>query len=345
MGQSSSDATEVAKELSVGSQVQQNLATSSSSKATPATRSRKEPVSSLSGTALTTTNGFKPKEYAQEYLRKHVGSSPRSTYTRSFHSQILEERARAAMRMNCCSLPFISPCCGSDRGITNAVGKPQGTDLQSLLDVNGDGIECNEVMRAVCMVDPVFEDEVATREGVDYLDVDHGRDEEEVQVRVLPRTLEVPTVFKTIRYDWAAPSGSQALPTVMQQEALEKCMKPFIQSMLLGVLVRLRLEDVEAISDSAAKSINAMVSFDDTFAHLLITVGATERSVPIKAIRWVRPPDKGLDSDKCVDIRLAGGRFLRFLFNTQAQAKFFGTCMRLLVKATRSDLTVGVRVA
>jgi len=193
------------------------------------------------------------------------------------------------------------------------------------------------------MTDPVFrtDDEVSTQEGAGYLNVNHRRDDGEVQLARSrsPGQLQVPVQFKGISYDWTAPSASQPAPSPRQQEILQNCMKPFIQSMLVGVLVRLRLEPGEATNgDPSGQSIEATLTISEDFSILLISAGSAQRPIPIKAIRLVRPPEKGTDSEKCADLRLAAGRFVRFHFDTQAQAKFFGTCMRLLVKAARSDM-------
>lgn len=218
-------------------------------------------------------------------------------------------------------------------------------DLCTLLDVNGDGsVECSEVLRAICMVDPIIQEagrqgHVCVQEGSGYLNVIHRRDDAQVRFTGEPSFLEVPPEFEGISYDWAAPSGSQPPPPQDQHERLQSCMKAFIQSMLVGVLVRLRLDPEEApYGDSGGQGIDAAIILSQDLTNLCISAGSAEHSVPVKAIRSVRPPDKGSDRDKCADFRLAGDRFVRFKFDLQAQAKFFGTCMRLLVKAARSNM-------
>jgi len=282
---------------------------------------------------------MRPTEFAGDYLSKFVGSSPRSrgSQDRSAHSRKLEERSKSDLANNCCSLPIVSFSELTNRSFINASsGKTIGTDMNSLLDVNGDGVvQCGEVWRAICMVNPEQAENggVSTQEGVGYLDVQHQRDDAEVQV---PSQLQVPTQFQGISYDWTAESASQSSPSPKEQERLENCMKPFIQSMLLGVLVRLRLEAGEA-PDGDPLRIDATITLNQDFSVLTISAGSAQRPIPIKVIRLVRPPDNCSDSDKCADLRLAAGRFVRFNFDSQDQAKFFGTCMRLLVKAARSS--------
>lgn len=240
--------------------------------------------------------------------------------------------SKSSMAANCCMLPI-----GNPASITDSNGKTIRTDISSLSDVNGDGVGCGEVFRALCMVNPGGhrEDEVSIMEGSDYLNVHHRRDDAEVSLRRSPAQLQVPPQFKGISYDWRLPSASQTGPSPRQQEKLQNCMKPFIQSMLIGVLVCLRLEPGEAPGgDPSGKSIDATVTLSEDFSILQVAAGSAQRSVSIKAIRLVRPPEQG--RDRCADLRLSGGLFMRFHFDTQAQADFFGTCMRLLVKAARS---------
>jgi hypothetical protein len=218
--------------------------------------------------------------------------------------------------------------------ISSTTGKNIGTDMMSLLDVNEDGrVNCGEVWSAICLTNSAIESE---REGPGCEDsgmLNGCRDDAEVD----GGDLQVPSKFEDISYDWTAPSASQPALSQSQQEVLQSCMKPFIQTMLIGVMVRLRLEPGEAPNgDPSGQSIDAMVSLSEDFSILFIAAGGAQRSVPIKAVSVVRPPEKCDDSEKCVDLLLIGDRFVRFNFDTEAQAKFFGTCMRLLVKASRS---------
>lgn len=238
-----------------------------------------------------------------------------------------------------------------DKTLTNAqTGKPVRMDLLSLTDVNGEGMECREVLRAICAVPPPIigsQDGVTTRESPDSLEVDHARDDAEVNVRPAPKRLEVPADFYSTGYDWSADSPVSRRPSADQQSRLERAMTPFVRSMLTGVLVDLRLEAGEASQGRGMQqTLSSVLSVSEDFAILTIAAGNSERSVPVKAIRWVRPPEGGQDQEKCVDLRLTGGRFVRFQFNSAAQANYFGTCMRLLVKAARADpagLAAGVQ--
>merc|ERR1719329_235034 len=97
------------------------------------------------------------------------------------------------------------------------------------------------------MVDPVIQEaasggHVCVQEGTSYLNVIHRRDDAEVRCTGEPSFLEVPPEFEGISYDWAAPSGSQPPPSENQHERLQSCMKEFIRSMSVGVLVKLRLD-------------------------------------------------------------------------------------------------------
>lgn len=269
-------------------------------------------------------------------------SMPKSQEDRSVRSRIQDERSKEAMANECCN--FISLSDLTDRSILNAAtGKSMGTDMCSLLDVNGDGrVDCVEILSAICMVPPVYrsDNDVSTMEGGNFLNVNHRRDDAEVQPRPMAAPFQVPLEFKGVSYDWTAHSGNQAAPSPRQQARLQNCMKPFLQSMLVGALVRLRLEPGEAPDcDPSGQSIDATISLNDDFSVLFIAAGSAQRSVSVKAIRLVRPPEKAKDSDRCADLRLAGGRFVRFHFDTEAQAKFFGTCMRLLVKASCSGMS------
>lgn len=228
-------------------------------------------------------------------------------------------------------------CCSSPV-VTVSTGKNAGTDIASFLDGNGDGVECGEVASAICMLEPaVVQDEVSTQEGTGYLNVAHRRDDGEVQDMLAPAALEVPAQFEDISYNWGAPSASQQPQTLDEQDRLHICMKAFIQSMLSGVLLQLRLDS--GGGSDGGQSIDAVASLCKDLSILLISAGSAQRSVPIRAICSVRPLEDGTDSDKCVDLRLSGRSYVRFDFDAQVQANFFGTCMRLLAKAARRNVS------
>lgn len=222
------------------------------------------------------------------------------------------------------------------------------TDMRSLLDVDGDGIECGEVIRAVCMTTTVgAESQVpggeVVYEGRDFLHIDHSRTENEVLPVKAAAALVVPPEFQEIEYNWAAPSATQATPTAEQQDKLQSCLKPFIRSMLDGVLCQLHL-DANEVKNAAAQDIAAVVCFNQDLELLLVTVGDAERTVPMRSLRQVRPEEKKedgsiffslmpLEPETVVVLRVAGGRLLRFRFEGDEQAAYFGTCMRLMMKA------------
>mmetsp|Transcript_159564 Transcript_159564/g.281696 ORF Transcript_159564/g.281696 Transcript_159564/m.281696 type:complete len:311 (-) Transcript_159564:51-983(-) len=278
--------------------------------------------------------------FASEYFNRfNDNGEGKSTPARLNRHQSLhlQERFEAT---GCCAL-HVQPSRGEGTLINANTGKPVYMDWTSLTDVNGEGVECREVLRAICVVPPPLtesKDGVTTREDKNTLEVDHVRDDAEVNLRPAPARLEVPTDFYSIGYDWSAASPVGRRPSAGQQSRLERAMKPFVRSMLTGVLIELRLEAGEVPQGrSMVQTISSVVSVSEDFSIISISAGSSERSVPIRAIRWVRPPEGGRDQEKCVDLRLAGGRFVRFQFDSTAQANYFGTCMRLLVKAARTD--------
>jgi len=274
--------------------------------------------------------------FAADYLSKYVDAAP----GRNQQSMLLEERFDdTQQRGPCCIVPFSGRNGGDGRLVSAGGHKPfDRGDAQAL----SEGVDCREVCRTFCFTDSigkVVEDgEVRTCEGHGYFDVDHSRSDAEVVLSDKPAQLRVPKEFKGIGYDWSRPSTSQQELTGVQQEKLQASMKPFIRAMLTGVLVQLRLEPGEAMDlGGHAQTIDSVVSLSEDLSLVLINVAGTERSVPIRAVRWVRPPESGADWDKCADLRLAGGRFIRFRFNNKEQVGYFGTCMRLLVKAARTN--------
>jgi len=231
---------------------------------------------------------------------------------------------------------------------------PFSTDLASLMCSNGSCSEnAKEVWRAVSMsTEPRHGWEL--QDGPNYeADVRDGKTSMEVECRladgeVLPATqqLSVPSQFKELTYDWAAPSAEQSPLTTQQQDCLKGCLKLFVNSMLQGVMLQLRL-DQDEVKGTQGKNIEAKARLSKDLRNILISVGGMARTVPINSIRWVRPAEKDSssyiwflpsDRNKMVILRLAGGRFLRFRFEEEVQAAYFGTCMRLLAKAAQADL-------
>merc|ERR1719453_2095337 len=100
--------------------------------------------------------------------------------------------------------------------------------------------------------------------------------------------LEVPPEFEEVSYDWRVPSGSQIAPSPRQQERLQNCMKPFIQSLLAGILVRLRLEPGEAPDgDPSRQSIDVVVTLSEDLSVLFISSGSAQRRVSVKEVKPV----------------------------------------------------------
>jgi len=233
------------------------------------------------------------------------------------------------------------------------------TDLRSLTDVDGDGVECGEIWNAVCMTSIVGQESrdhhgVMLQDGPNASGGDSSLPEGEVVTYLPPMPLGVPLEFHRVEYKWAQPSSAQSKPTHQQEERLGKCLKKFVHAMLTGVLVQLRLDAQEAAGTSEDQNIHAVLHLSQDLNLLLISVGGMERSVPMTSIRWARPPekeDKGhswfqpQEQDHFVVLRLAGGRFVRICFEEQNQAAFFGTCIRLLIKAAHAGSQDKVRVA
>merc|ERR1712194_81305 len=99
------------------------------------------------------------------------------------------------------------------------------------------------------------------------------------------------------------------------------------------------------VGAKAGQNQDAIISLSQDLALLLLDVGGLEKSVTLRSVRWVRPPDEDKskswflpsDKDNMVVLRLVGGRFVRLRFTKKDQASYFGTCMRLLVKAARTE--------
>lgn len=241
---------------------------------------------------------------------------------------------------------------GHDHELYTAEGhKPFKTDFCSLIAPDGDGIGFGEVCRAICvttkgyssdgMPDPDSGCQVrdtGARLGRASLHMDG-----EVLLDQAPSVICVPPEFRTLEYDWSAPSNAQPRPSLEQQAKLERCLKPFVVAMMPGIIAQLRLDADEMVGANGAQNLDAIISLTHNLSLLLISVMGVERSVPLRSVRWVRPPEDmkqswflPSDQDKMVVIRLAGGRFVRLRFGKKEQAAYFGTCMRLLVKASRT---------
>lgn len=200
------------------------------------------------------------------------------------------------------------------------------TDILSLArGLNNEGITCQEIVDAICVTAPAFRHP----ERPDQLPV---RPEGQVFVEPSQASLLVPDEFSSLRYDWTAPSASQ-VSSSSDQETLQSCMGAFMSAMLSGIMAQLRLEPDEGTG--TRHKIDVALSIAKDLKVLVISGASIERRMPLSSVRWVRPSD-GVDRDLMVFMRLEGGRFLRIEFEHKGQAAFFGTCMRLLLKDSRS---------
>ncbi|CAE6923610.1 unnamed protein product [Symbiodinium sp. CCMP2592] len=243
------------------------------------------------------------------------------------------------------------PCCGrlcgslscSDQLLDPVAQKPFGTDAASLL-CSQDG--CSENAREICLAlsgSPEPRQELSSAESY-ALALEDGRLDTRDGYGLMPAKLYVPVNFRQLAYDWSAPSSSQPAISDAEMAKLRECLTIFIEAMLRGVIVQLRIDDNE--TDHQGCNLLAVVSLPSSLEELLITSGGLEQSIRMSCIRWVRPLEKGRKTGclwpvserrKMVHISLDGGCFLRLRFEQEDQAAFFGTCMRLLAKASQSD--------
>lgn len=183
-------------------------------------------------------------------------------------------------------------------------------------------------------------DDDKVTEGPEGLDVLLRRCEGEVLVDApsssqRAKALEVPGHFQTGTSDWANPKSHIYAPSPAQTQKLRLAMAQFARSMSgAGISVRLRLDDEFKVGPT----VDVVAGVSGDLATLLVGREDSVRRVPLRSVRWVRPPDvKGHKADRCAMLRLVGGRVLCFEFESTMQASFFGMCMRLLVKASRSE--------
>lgn len=158
----------------------------------------------------------------------------------------------------------------------------------------------------------------------------------------LPDQLSVPMDFSGLEYDWSAPSITQKEMTPDQVQRLHGCLKLFVLAMLAGVQLQLRLDPEETRGRPLGQNIQAVISLSRDLSMVLLSAAGVQRTVPLQSVRWVRPAAEepgGLswflpsERGQMVVLRLAGNCFLRLRFQRQEQAAYFGTCMRLLLKA------------
>lgn len=209
------------------------------------------------------------------------------------------------------------------------------TNFGDLVDMDGDGVSWNEVWDAVSM-------------SMQVQDMDEQMTSILTMWRirgVSPQALEIPLEFTCLGFDWSSPPSTVAILSESRQEYIEECLKSFLASMHRGVPVQLQIEELEgedreAGTLDAPKRIGAVLSVDREVRRLLITVGALERSVELRFIRWVRPQQlndnpqlPSNERESVVQIRLAGHRILRVCFDSEDQAAYFGTCMHFLARS------------
>lgn len=228
------------------------------------------------------------------------------------------------------------------------------TDVRSLLDVDGDGIEFGEVMHAMFMTNKVGIESThcGTLKGNDdHIKIDRAELEKEAHTawekvwrdhrsNIAATTLKstdsanpiiVPVGFSTLKLDWTKPSFDNDVQSINKLDNLGLVMKQFVLSMFAGISVALLFEEGEQSScDNQAIEVCALLTND--LLHLIISGRVETLSVPLRSVRHVQ---EGKNA-KAVVMRLAGGRFAHFGFAEERQAAYFGTCMRLLVKGARS---------
>ncbi|CAE7469485.1 unnamed protein product [Symbiodinium necroappetens] len=244
------------------------------------------------------------------------------------------------------------PCCGrlcgslscSDQLLDPVAQKPFGTDAASLL-CSQDG--CSENAREICLAlsgSPEPRQELSSTECY-ALALEDGRLDTRDGYGLMPAKLYVPVNFGQLAYDWSAPSSSQPAISDAEMAKLQDCLTIFIEAMLRGVIVQLRIDENETGRQGC--NLLAVVALPSSLEELVIISGGLEQTIRMSCIRWVRPLEKGRRTGSClwpgserrkmVHISLDAGCFLRLRFEQEDQAAFFGTCMRLLGKASQSD--------
>lgn len=258
--------------------------------------------------------------------------------------------------------------CTDEDLLDPATGRPFKTDIVSLMDVNGDGVDCDEVGAAICVTQATaqhdfdaflpWDSDVYRTSAMDY---DESFREKSFAMEP-PGELQIPVEFTGIVFDWSQPSDKQVAPTPEQQACLQSCLQLFVRAMIPGVLLQLRVEPEEfsdpALRQAGAQNLDAMVSFSPDLSLLICTVGQNERSLPLRLIRRVRPSEPvdttqlsptrssinvaqnswfgPREHERTVILRFSRDRILRFRFEGRDQAAYFGTCMRLMAKAARA---------
>lgn len=250
--------------------------------------------------------------YTAAYLSRCTDTSPEFTH-----------QSRALQRHEA------HPCC-------EAIGCGSSGDLESAS--GKDRLDCREICNALSVTQSGDccecwgEDGVEVSEGPMDLDVTQTRKDGEVVPRRSPTPLAVPREFKSGCRDWGNSSSALYAPSPAQTKRLQGAMKHFVRCMSRGVLARLQL-DAEA---GSGETVDICVLLTPDLTELVLASPDMERPIPVRTMRWVRPPERGSGSERRVVFRLAGGRVVCFEFEDWDKAGFFGMCMRLLVKASRS---------
>jgi len=279
----------------------------------------------------------------------YLDDSPRSLVLPDSSESRAEEQprpqdVREPLAESCCSRWCGALACSDSHLLDPVMRKPFATDAASLI-CSQDG--CEENAREICLaISGSPEPRQAFSEVQDNYMMLETLAQANGNVPVVPESLKVPSTFRGLRYDWSAPSSSQAIWEAEEINDLKDCLTAFVEAMLRGVIVQLRVDDEELDELPAGRNLHAIVAFTSSLQDLVIATGGLERGVPMNCIRWVRPLEKGRrtrswfpanDRRKMVLIGLAGDCFLRFRFEYEEQAAYFGTCMRLLAKASYTD--------
>lgn len=271
-------------------------------------------------------------EFASEYLGKFVDGSehrPReAAYLRERHAEY-----------SCCDSFSDTTSSFSPQLGTAEEGQQYKTDIRSLTDLNGDGVQCQEIVDAICMNGAVQHYNWGRDE--DPFDQTYVRNDpaEDHNIHV-PGGLRVPSEFSLVRYNWLKASRHMEEQSQVQLERLQRVLKAFVRMMLVGVHASLKLDsNAENPAEGTMLNLDCKLVLSDDLARLTCEAGGVRRSLHVRSIRWLRPMTEGTEEEceRCVVMRFVGGRIICITFDHPNQAACFGTCMRLLVKAARSD--------
>ena len=114
----------------------------------------------------------------------------------------------------------------------------------------------------------------------------------------MPAKLYVPVNFGQLAYDWSAPSSSQPAISDAEMAKLQDCLTIFIEAMLRGVIVQLRIDENETGRQGC--NLLAVVALPSSLEELVIISGGLEQTIRMSCIRWVRPLEKGRRTGSCL---------------------------------------------